>query len=61
MVYIDKPSADAGICHYTITVSASSYNESSGSLGVIIGSKDDAEGRMGGVENAVDLDVFRDS
>lgn len=60
-IYIDKPSADAGICHYTITVSASSYNESSGSFRVIAGNKNDAEAMMGGLENAVDLDVFRDS
>lgn len=60
-VYIDKPSTDAGICHYTITVSATSYKDNSGSFRVIVGNKDDAEAMMGGLENAVDLDVFRDS
>lgn len=60
-VYIDKPSQEAQVCHYTITVTASSFNEVSGAFRVIIGNKDDAEAMMGGLENAIDLDLFRDS
>lgn len=60
-IYIAKPTPDAGICHYTITVTASTYSQESGAFRVIVGNKKDAEAMMGGLENVVDLDVFRDS
>ncbi len=58
-IYIDKPSADAGICHYTVTVSAQSYNQESGAFRVMIGDKEDTEAMMGGLENAVEIDIYR--
>lgn len=59
-IYIDKPSSDAQICHYTIDVTTTSYNSVSGDFRVIAGNKKDAEAMMGGLENAVDLDMFFD-
>lgn len=58
-IYIDKPSADAGICHYTVTVSAQSYDQESGAFRVMIGDKEDTEAMMGGLENAVEIDIYR--
>ena len=59
-LYIEKPYVDAGVCHYTITVSVYSYDASSGAFRVMIGNKNDAEAMMGGLENVIELDMFYD-
>lgn len=58
--YIDKPSADAGICTYTISVCGMEgyYVESSAGFRIMLGNKKDTEAMISGPENAIWLDWY---
>ncbi len=61
--FIDKPSDDATICNYTVTLKPTSHYDDSRSSDyrIIIGDKKDTELMMSGIENTVLLDQYYDS
>ncbi|SFB23105.1 hypothetical protein SAMN05216249_11438 [Acetitomaculum ruminis DSM 5522] len=59
--FIDKPSADATICNYTITVTPISYQNKASNFRIIVGDKKDTELMMSGKDNAVLLDEYCES
>ncbi|MDD3415186.1 MAG: hypothetical protein PHY47_14445 [Lachnospiraceae bacterium] len=56
--FIDKPSADATICNYTVEVSPYSYDGRASNYRIIIGDKNDTELMMSGIENTVLLEQY---
>lgn len=60
--YIDKPSADAGICNYTVvaTPKAGEYGNGASDYRIIIGDKKETELMMSGIENTVLLEHYRE-
>ncbi|EOS26475.1 hypothetical protein C806_01211 [Lachnospiraceae bacterium 3-1] len=58
--YVDKPSANAGICTYTISVSSMKgyYTDGSTDFRIMTGDKKDTEAMISGPENAVLLDWY---
>ena len=56
--FLDKPSSGSTVETYTISVKATSYDASESSYRVMIGSKEDTEPMISGLENAVWLDLY---
>lgn len=56
--YIDKPSADATVCNYTVVVKPYSYQDRASDYRIIIGDKKDTELMMSGIENTVLLEQY---
>ena len=59
--YIDKPSAEATVCNYTIAVEPNSYENRASDYRIIVGDKKETELMMSGIENTVLLDQFYQS
>lgn len=57
-VFINKPSQDASIVHYTVTVSGQNYVQGSGQFRLIYGNKNDVEAMISGPENATPIEWF---
>lgn len=56
--FIDKPSADATICNYTIVAVPNSYENRASDYRIIIGNKNETELLMSGIENTVLLEQY---
>lgn len=56
--FLDKPSSDTTVATYTIKVKAISYDSSGTDYRIMIGSKEDAEPMISGLENAVWIDLY---
>lgn len=56
--YIDKPSADATVCNYTVVVKPYPYINRASDYRIIIGDKTDTELMMSGIENTVLLEQY---
>lgn len=59
--YIDKPSADATVCNYTVVATPSSYEDRASDYRIIVGDKNDTELMMSGIENTVLLEQYYES
>ncbi|AAK79740.1 hypothetical protein BJV85_002221 [Clostridium acetobutylicum] len=59
-VYINKPSSNAGICNYTITITPTvlSSNSTYNSYRLMIGNKNDVEAMLSGIQNTIILDKY---
>lgn len=56
--FIDKPSLDATVVSYTISVETISYDSEASGFRVMAGDKKDIESMISGIENAVWLEYF---
>jgi len=56
--FVDKPSLDATVVSYTISVEAISYDSEASGFRVMAGDKKDIESMISGIENAVWLEYF---
>lgn len=56
--FIDKPSADATVCNYTVVAKPKSYENRASDYRIIIGDKNDTELMMSGIENTVLLEQY---
>lgn len=59
--YIDKPSAEATVCNYTIVAEPNSYENRASDYRIIVGDKRETELMMSGIENTVLLDQYYQS
>lgn len=59
--FLDKPSSNATVETYTITVNATSYEPGSSGFRVLIGDKNDVEPMISGPENAVWIDLYSEA
>ncbi|MDE7311845.1 MAG: hypothetical protein K2N87_09585 [Eubacterium sp.] len=57
-IYIDKPTQDATIVHYTVTVTSSKYVAGSSQFRLVYGDKKDMEAMISGPENATPLEWY---
>lgn len=56
--FIDKPSANATVCNYTVVATPSAYENRASDYRIIIGDKNDTELMMSGIENTVLLEQY---
>ncbi len=56
--FIDKPSADATVCNYTVVATPNAYENRASDYRIIVGDKNDTELMMSGVENTVLLEQY---
>lgn len=59
--YLDKPSADATVCNYTVVAEPAEYENRASDYRIIVGDKKETELMMSGIENTVLLDQFYQS
>ena len=56
--FIDKPSADATVCNYTVVATPNAYESRASDYRIIVGNKNDTELMMSGIENTVLLEQY---
>lgn len=56
--FIDKPSADATVCNYTVVATPNAYENRASDYRIIVGDKNDTELMMSGIENTVLLEQY---
>lgn len=56
--YIDRPSADATVCNYTVVAEPNPYENRASDYRIIVGDKKETELMMSGIENTVLLEQY---
>lgn len=56
--YLEKPSDDVVRCSYKLEVSSDDFSTNSSEFRILVGSKNDAECMMGGLENVIPLETY---